>query len=80
MAVGGKSNDSDESEADQPEDDPDVPALRLSRAALHELVAPSFAKLQAENAAADGEPASAGAKLKAVIKKQLKEFKWKTES
>ena len=73
MAVGGKSNDSDESEADQPEDDPDVPALRLSQSALHELVAPNFANLQAKNAAADSEPSATGAKFKASVKKQLKE-------
>ena len=73
MAVGGKSNDSDESEADQPEDDPDVPALRLSRSALLDLIAPNFAKLDSKNAAAGSEPASTGTKLKASVKKQMKE-------
>ena len=42
IAASGKNIDSDESEADVVDDDPDLPPLRLTRAKLHEILTPAL--------------------------------------
>ena len=67
IAASGMSTDSDESGADQPEYDPDVPALRLSRAKLQELLMPCL--LNPEGGVfPEQEKESTGSKLQQSVK------------
>ena len=68
---GGHENNDEHSEADRSDEDTDVPPLRLSRAALKEVLAPPCLAPAAESkSAADDEKNPASAELKRGLKRQ----------